>query len=117
METQADATLQNVRLLVQINDWSLRALGLREMRADFGFLQAKPSSAFAPVAITPDELGGLLVRWTNRPQTICRHQTAFPQDPGQRAFRMPGASREHLLVDVERRGSGCSSARRRTSSH
>lgn len=46
-----------VRLLVQINDWSLRALGAQEVRTGFGFLQAKPSSSFAPVAITPDELG------------------------------------------------------------
>lgn len=47
-----------VRLLVQLNDWSLRALGPREMKSGFGFLQAKPSTSFAPVAITPDELGG-----------------------------------------------------------
>lgn len=46
-----------VRLLVQLNDWSLRALGPREMKSGFGFLQAKPSTSFAPVAITPDELG------------------------------------------------------------
>jgi fumarylacetoacetate (FAA) hydrolase len=50
--------LDAVRLLVQLNDWSLRALGPREMKSGFGFLQAKPSTAFAPVAITPDELGG-----------------------------------------------------------
>lgn len=49
--------LAAVRLLVQINDWSLRALGAQEVRTGFGFLQAKPSSSFAPVAITPDELG------------------------------------------------------------
>jgi fumarylacetoacetate (FAA) hydrolase len=49
--------LAAVRLLVQINDWSLRALGPREMKTGFGFLQAKPSTAFAPVAVTPDELG------------------------------------------------------------
>lgn len=49
--------LARVRLLVQINDWSLRALGPREMASGFGFLQAKPSTSFAPVAITPDELG------------------------------------------------------------
>lgn len=49
--------LAAVRLIVQINDWSLRALGPREMRSGFGFLQAKPSTAFAPVAVTPDELG------------------------------------------------------------
>lgn len=46
-----------VRLIVQINDWSLRALGPHEMKTGFGFLQAKPSTAFAPVAVTPDELG------------------------------------------------------------
>eukprot|EP01036_Dinobryon_divergens_P004046 gene4046-5345_t len=46
-----------VRLVVQINDWSLRALGPHEMKTGFGFLQAKPSTSFAPVAVTPDELG------------------------------------------------------------
>lgn len=46
-----------IRLIVQINDWSLRALGPHEMRTGFGFLQAKPSSSFAPIAVTPDELG------------------------------------------------------------
>ncbi len=57
MGTDAKSALDAVRLLVQINDWSLRAVGAREMRAGFGFLQAKPSTAFAPVAVTPDELG------------------------------------------------------------
>ena len=55
--TSAEHALERVRLLVQINDWSLRSLGPREMKSGFGFLQAKPSSSFAPVAITPDELG------------------------------------------------------------
>jgi fumarylacetoacetate (FAA) hydrolase len=49
--------VKQVRLLVQLNDWSLRAMGPREMRTGFGFLQAKPSTSFAPVAVTPDELG------------------------------------------------------------
>jgi fumarylacetoacetate (FAA) hydrolase len=49
--------LAAVRLLMQLNDWSLRALGPREMKSGFGFLQAKPSTSFAPVAVTPDELG------------------------------------------------------------
>jgi fumarylacetoacetate (FAA) hydrolase len=49
--------LDAVRLLVQLNDWSLRGIGPREMKTGFGFLQAKPSTSFAPVAITPDELG------------------------------------------------------------
>ena len=51
------AALNYVRLVVQINDWSLRALGPHEMKTGFGFLQAKPSTSFAPLAVTPDELG------------------------------------------------------------
>jgi fumarylacetoacetate (FAA) hydrolase len=47
----------HILLLAQINDWSLRTLGPREMKTGFGFLQAKPSTSFAPVVITPDELG------------------------------------------------------------
>lgn len=46
-----------ILLLVQINDVSLRAFGPREMRSGFGFFQAKPSTSFAPVAVTPDEIG------------------------------------------------------------
>jgi fumarylacetoacetate (FAA) hydrolase len=48
----------HVRLLLQVNDWSLRAFGPREMKTGFGFFHAKPASSFAPVAVTPDELGG-----------------------------------------------------------
>ena len=57
MAADPQEALACVRLVVQINDWSLRALGPREMKSGFGFLQAKPSTAFAPVAVTPDELG------------------------------------------------------------
>lgn len=58
MGVSPEAALACVLLVVQINDWSLRALGPHEMKTGFGFLQAKPSTAFAPVAVTPDELGG-----------------------------------------------------------
>lgn len=57
MGATPEQALACVRLLVQINDWSLRALGPHEMKTGFGFLQAKPSTAFAPIAVTPDELG------------------------------------------------------------
>ena len=57
MGITADAALQHVRLIVLLNDWSLRAFGPREAKTGFGFLQAKPSTAFAPIAVTPDELG------------------------------------------------------------
>ncbi|WP_426400857.1 fumarylacetoacetate hydrolase family protein (plasmid) [Ralstonia sp. R-29] len=57
MSVFASQALEHVRLIVQINDWSLRGFGPREMKTGFGFLQAKPSTSFAPVAVTPDELG------------------------------------------------------------
>lgn len=50
-------TAPHVALLVQINDWSLRKLGAAEMKTRFGWIQAKPACAMAPVALTPDELG------------------------------------------------------------
>lgn len=57
MGVSPEAALGCIRLVVQLNDWSLRALGPHEMKTGFGFLQAKPSTAFAPIAVTPDELG------------------------------------------------------------
>jgi fumarylacetoacetate (FAA) hydrolase len=46
-----------IRLLALVNDVSLRNLIPAELAKGFGFFHAKPSSAFAPVAATPDELG------------------------------------------------------------
>ncbi len=57
MATPAAWASSRIRLIVQINDWSLRVVGGYEMPRGFGFLQAKPSTAFAPLAVTPDELG------------------------------------------------------------
>jgi fumarylacetoacetate (FAA) hydrolase len=57
MGTPASAALDHVRLLVLVNDASLRMLAPREMKTGFGFLQAKPATSFAPAAVTPDELG------------------------------------------------------------
>lgn len=57
MACPASKAAGRILLLVQINDVSLRAFGPREMKTGFGFFQAKPSSSFAPVAVTPDEIG------------------------------------------------------------
>jgi fumarylacetoacetate (FAA) hydrolase len=57
MGTGADAALETVRLLMLANDWSLRHLVPTELAKGFGFLQSKPATAFAPVAVTPDEVG------------------------------------------------------------
>ncbi|GGK42964.1 fumarylacetoacetate hydrolase family protein [Salinarimonas ramus] len=46
-----------IRLVMLVNDVSLRNLIPGELAKGFGFFQAKPSSAFSPVAITPEELG------------------------------------------------------------
>lgn len=51
------AALDHVRLVVLVNDVSLRNLIPGEIAKGFGFLHGKPSSAFSPVAVTPDELG------------------------------------------------------------
>jgi len=48
---------KQIRLLTLVNDVSLRALIPGELAKGFGFFQAKPSSAFSPIAVTPDELG------------------------------------------------------------
>ena len=54
----ADATeaARHIRLLMLVNDVSLRNLIPAELAKGFGFLQSKPASAFSPVAVTPDEL-------------------------------------------------------------
>lgn len=46
-----------IRLLMLVNDVSLRNLIPAELEKGFGFFQSKPATAFSPVAITPDELG------------------------------------------------------------
>src|SRR5471032_100598 len=53
----ADA-LRHVRLLMLVNDVSLRGLIPGELGKGFGFFQSKPASAFSPVAVTPDDLAG-----------------------------------------------------------
>jgi fumarylacetoacetate (FAA) hydrolase len=46
-----------IRLIMLVNDVSLRNLIPGELGKGFGFFQSKPSSAFSPVCVTPDELG------------------------------------------------------------
>ena len=47
----------HIKLVTIINDVSLRNLIPKELAKQFGFYQSKPHTAFAPVAVTPDELG------------------------------------------------------------
>lgn len=76
MGTGAAEAMQHIRLVVQINDWSLRTLAGPEMKTGFGWVGAKPACAMAPFAVTPDELGDawrngrvcldLLVDWNGK---------------------------------------------------
>ncbi|MDE0902949.1 MAG: fumarylacetoacetate hydrolase family protein [Erythrobacter sp.] len=54
--SKADAA-SHIKLLMLVNDVSLRGLIPGELAKGFGFFQSKPSSAFSPVCVTPDELG------------------------------------------------------------
>ncbi len=57
MGVTPEQALAHIKLLVQINDWSLRAIAPIEMKTGFGWVQAKPACSVAPFAVTPDVLG------------------------------------------------------------
>jgi fumarylacetoacetate (FAA) hydrolase len=57
MGTSAAQAEGHVKLLMLVNDWSLRNLIPEELAKGFGFYQSKPATAFSPCAVTPDELG------------------------------------------------------------
>ncbi len=56
MGASLDQARSAIRLIMLVNDVSLRGLIPGELAKGFGFFQSKPSSAFSPVAVTPDEL-------------------------------------------------------------
>jgi len=57
MGVAVDEAGEHIKLVMLVNDVSLRGLIPAELGKGFGFFQAKPSSAFSPVAVTPDALG------------------------------------------------------------
>lgn len=57
MGISADKAHQHIKLIMLVNDVSLRNLIPEELAKGFGFLQSKPSSAFSPFALSPEELG------------------------------------------------------------
>jgi fumarylacetoacetate (FAA) hydrolase len=57
MGASIDEAAKAIRLVMLVNDVSLRNLIPKELEKGFGFFQSKPASAFSPVAVTPDELG------------------------------------------------------------
>ena len=59
MGTPAEDCAGHIKLLMLANDVSLRNLIPAELAKGFGFFQSKPATGFSPVAVTPDELGGV----------------------------------------------------------
>jgi fumarylacetoacetate (FAA) hydrolase len=57
MGISADAARRHIKLVTILNDVSLRNLIVTELAKGFGFFHGKPATAFAPVAVTPGELG------------------------------------------------------------
>lgn len=57
MAATPEQAQSHIKLLMLVNDVSLRNLIPGELAKGFGFFSSKPSSAFSPVAVTPDELG------------------------------------------------------------
>lgn len=62
MGVSPEAALQHIKLVMIVNDVSLRGLIPGELAKGFGFFQSKPSSAFSPVCVTPEQLGS---KWEN----------------------------------------------------
>ena len=56
MGVSAEDAASHIKLVMLVNDVSLRGLIPGELAKGFGFFQSKPASAFSPVAVTPDEL-------------------------------------------------------------
>ncbi len=57
MGVSAEEAASHIKLIMLVNDVSLRGLIPGELAKGFGFFQSKPASAFSPVCVTPDELG------------------------------------------------------------
>jgi fumarylacetoacetate (FAA) hydrolase len=55
--TTSEQAEPHIKLLMLVNDWTLRNLVPGELAKGFGFYQSKPATGLSPVAITPDELG------------------------------------------------------------
>ena len=57
MGVNAEAATSHIKLVMLVNDVSLRNLAMNELQKGFGFFNCKPSSSFSPVAVTPESLG------------------------------------------------------------
>ena len=74
MQSHAEDVIRrgDIRLVMLVNDWTLRNLVPAELAKGFGFFQSKPATAFSPVAVTPDELGAA---WDGRKVHLPLHSS------------------------------------------
>lgn len=93
MAVNSDQAGDYIRLIMLVNDVSLRGLIPGELAKGFGFFQSKPSSAFSPVAVTPDELGE---HWRDNKVHLALHSTY-----NDALFGKPNAGRD-MTFDFSR---------------
>jgi fumarylacetoacetate (FAA) hydrolase len=82
MGTTAEEAARHIRLVLLINDVSLRAFVKREIVTGFGWMNAKASTGFSPVAATPDELGAAWTGIVNLPLRIDWNGQPFGRPSG-----------------------------------
>lgn len=80
MGVGVEAAVGHIKLVTIVNDVSLRLLMPEELAKGFGFFQSKPSTAFAPVFVTPDELGDA---WNGRRLALPMHSQVNDTSLGQ----------------------------------
>ncbi|MES2294916.1 MAG: fumarylacetoacetate hydrolase family protein [Pseudomonadota bacterium] len=117
----AEDASRHIKLVMLVNDVSLRNLIPAEMAKGFGFFQSKPATAFSPVAVTPDVLGPT---WRDgrlhRPLEVARNGAAFgaPDAGTDMVFNFPQliahAAKTRALVAGTIIGSGTVSNRDRS---
>jgi fumarylacetoacetate (FAA) hydrolase len=82
--TSKEEATTHIKLVVLLNDWSLRAFGPAEMKGGFGFIHAKPPSSISTFASTPAGLGEA---WRNArvclPVDTVRNGVAFGHPHGE----------------------------------
>lgn len=76
----------HIKLIMLVNDVSLRNLIPNELAKGFGFFHSKPASAFSPVAVTPDELGDV---WSG-----CKVHLPLVTHLNDRLFGKPNAGKD-----------------------
>jgi fumarylacetoacetate (FAA) hydrolase len=104
MAVSRQEAAKSIRLVMQVNDWSLRKLAAQEVKTGFGWLLSKPACAAAPIALTPDELGAA---WRN-----CILTATLEVRRGEEVFgRVPademGYGFDELIVHAARTRSLC----------